>query len=189
MALCRISSWHCVRRFLRHTATHCNTLQNTATHCSTSYSGTIMSLSWHCVRFFLQHTATRCNALQTLQHTATHCNTSYSGIVSCFSLGTVPVSFCDTLQHIATHCNTLQHTATHCNVRQHIVYFRLLSLSWHCIRLFLQHTMYMYGDSCENLLEILAVVMILSPMSSVCGIHFRAFSLFFMSEAESSLSP
>jgi len=27
----------------------------------------------------------------------------------------------------------------------------------------------MYGDSCENLLEILAVVMILSPISSVCG--------------------
>jgi len=47
----------------------------------------------------------------------------------------------------------------------------------------------MYGDSCENLLEILAVIMIVSPMSSVCGIHFRAFSLFFMSEAESSLSP
>jgi len=26
---------------------------------------------------------------------------------------------CNTLQHITTHCNTLQHTATHCNTLQH----------------------------------------------------------------------
>jgi len=31
----------------------------------------------------------------------------------------------------------------------------------------------MYGDSCENLLEILAVVIILSPISSVCGSFSR----------------
>ena len=42
----------------------------------------------------MQQTATHCNTLQHMQHTATHC--------------------CNTLQHAATHCNTLQHTATHC---------------------------------------------------------------------------
>ena len=28
-------------------------------------------------------------------------------------------SYCNALQHTATHCNTLQHTATHCNALQH----------------------------------------------------------------------
>jgi len=48
-------SEHKIDQLVRHTTTHCNTLQHTTTHCNT-----------------LQHTATHYN---TLQHTATHCNT------------------------------------------------------------------------------------------------------------------
>jgi len=57
----------------------------------------------------LQHTATHCNTLQhftictPLQHIATHCNTLQN------------TTSCTPLQHNVTHCNTLQHTATHCN--------------------------------------------------------------------------
>ena len=50
---------------LVHTATHCNTLQHTATHCNT-----LLHTATHC--YTLHHTATHCN---TLQRTATHCNT------------------------------------------------------------------------------------------------------------------
>jgi len=64
------------RASVRHTATHCNTLQHTATHCNT-----------------LQHTATHCNTLQrleqvidTLQHTATHCNTLQHTATHCNTL-------------------------------------------------------------------------------------------------------
>jgi len=68
---------------LRHTATHCNTLQHTA-----SLRHSLQQTATHCL------TATHCN---TLQHTATHCLTA---------------THCNTLQHTATHCNTLQHTAS-----------------------------------------------------------------------------
>jgi len=76
----------------------------------------------------LQHTATtHCNnTLQ--QHTAPHCNEP-----SILPLAQPPRQVekqdkrCNTLQHAATHCNTLQHThsntlqhaATHCNTLQH----------------------------------------------------------------------
>jgi len=84
----------------------------------------------------VQHTAARCNALQ---HTTAHCNTlqytvkhrkdtqQYTSTHYCNTLPTWPpllkfwfVSGMCTLQHTATHCNTLQHTATHCNTLQHI---------------------------------------------------------------------
>jgi len=94
---------------LQHTATHCNTLQHTATHCNT-----------------LQHTATHCN---TLQHTATYQKRGRSrgwaaGCVARCSptmRGTAPACTYvnDTLQHIATHCNTLQHTTAHYTTLQH----------------------------------------------------------------------
>ena len=82
------------------TATHCHTLPHTATHCNT-----------------LQHSATHCNVLQ---HTATHCNTQgrwLSSVLQCVAMccRVLPL----TLQHTATHSNTLQHTATHCNTLQH----------------------------------------------------------------------
>jgi len=105
----------CFRNFagvrLQHTATHCNTLQHTAMHCNA-----------------LKRTETHCNMLQhtfaigagnfersgedwdakngcfqkgcdcsMLQHTATHYNN------------------CNALKHTVTLYNTLQHTATHCN--------------------------------------------------------------------------
>ena len=57
----RYTATHC--NTLQHTATHCNTLQHTATHCDTQHAT-------HCIT--MQHTATHCT---TLQHTATHCTT------------------------------------------------------------------------------------------------------------------
>jgi len=97
---------------VKHTATHCNTLQCTATHCNTRDRYTCET---HCNT--LQHTAMHCNTLQhtwlihqwnTLQHTATHCN----------ALQHTATHVTDTpVKHIATHCNTLQCTATHCNTR------------------------------------------------------------------------
>jgi len=48
-------------------------------------------------------------------HTATHCNTRQHPCITLQHTAT----HCNTLQHTATHCNTLQHTATHCNTRQH----------------------------------------------------------------------
>ena len=100
---------------LRHTATHCNTLTHTATHCN-----------------ILQRTATHFN---TLQHTATHCTTlqhtantlQHQGATGTISIvwrnGLVQhtAAHWHTLQHTATHykqCNTLQHVATHCNTLQ-----------------------------------------------------------------------
>ena len=81
-------------RSLRHTTTHCNTLQYTATHYDT-----------------LRHTATHCN---TLQHTATHCDTLRHTATHCDTLRHT-ATHCDTLQQTATQCITVHHTATHCN--------------------------------------------------------------------------
>jgi len=73
----------------------------------------------HCNKLH-QHTTTHCNKLH--QHTTTHCNTRSSKITaegrSHASLPTLQhtATHCNTLQHTATHCNTLQHTATHCNI-------------------------------------------------------------------------
>ena len=73
---------------VRHTATHCNTLQHTATHCNTlqhnytsSGSGTanISSLAAVCCRDALQRTTTHYRTYVTSPHynllTARHCNT------------------------------------------------------------------------------------------------------------------
>jgi len=107
------------RNALQHTATHCNTLQHTATHCNT-----------------LQHTATHCN---TLQHSATHCNSLLTAtyirtgtqqevmkktaleLIANKPFDEQDLKFCS-LQHTATHCNTLHHTATRCNTLQLCVY-------------------------------------------------------------------
>ena len=58
-------------------------------------------------------TATHCN---TLQHTAPCLPANH--IQSTDSLQHT-ATHCNTLQHTATHCNTLQHSATHCNTLQH----------------------------------------------------------------------
>jgi len=54
-----------------------------------------------------------CNIL----HTTTHCYTN--AVLFASPICDSALSFCNTLQHTATHCNTLQHTATHCNTLQH----------------------------------------------------------------------
>jgi len=58
------------------------------------------------IRYVLQHTQ---------QDTATHCNTleSYEEMIRYILRDTT--SYCQSLQHSATHSNTLPCTATHCN--------------------------------------------------------------------------
>ena len=104
--ICIVSREPC----MRHSATHCNTLQHAATHRNrTDFS--MMSLSvrrnivaTHCNT--LQHTTAHCNTLQhtakKIHHTAPHCTTLH-----------YTSTHCTTPQLTATHCNTLQHTATH----------------------------------------------------------------------------
>jgi len=90
---------------MRHTATHCNTLQYAVTRCNT-----------------LHHTATRCNTAicneerYMLQHEIVR---QTDILKSWLSMGFTTYNKSNTLQHPATHCNTLQHTATHCNTLQH----------------------------------------------------------------------
>ena len=115
------SRTHC--NTLQHTATHCNTLQHTATHCNTLCCNTLEA---HCYRIhcgsqnqsfaLMISSRIHCNTQQTLQHTPLQhtCNAlqqdpsrqleSELCVYDCIE---------DTLQHIATHCNTLQHA--HCN--------------------------------------------------------------------------
>ena len=86
---------------LKHTATHCSTLQYTATtHCNNT----------------LQQTATNCN---TLQHTATHPYESVHDRNLPIDGGDVAASQCNTrntLHHTASHYITPHHTATRCNI-------------------------------------------------------------------------
>ena len=91
----------------KYPATHCNSMQHNTTHCN------ILQLSLCCYcrlragPWIVQHTATYCNT-----HSATYCNTH--GNTHC----NPHMLLLSTLQHTATHCNTLQHTATH-NTLQH----------------------------------------------------------------------
>ena len=67
------------RNTLRHTATHCNTLQHTVhIHSTDAQFRASEHTATHCST--LQHTATHCN---TLQHTATHCRPSISFASRC----------------------------------------------------------------------------------------------------------
>jgi len=129
-----------IRNALRHTATHCITLQQTATHCRNAKRAVITSV----LSFIDQAlTSTRCN---TLQSTATHCKNTKSDRNFCMSCiwQALTVTHCNALQHTATHyntlrdtanlihrlhlletlaftatlCNTLQHNVTHCNTLQ-----------------------------------------------------------------------
>jgi len=98
--ICRYVATHCVA-ILQHTVSQ---FGNTCVATCNTLCNTLQQMS----RYFTTH----CNTcVARLQHTAT--NESLSG---------------DTLQHMcATHCNTcaairntLQHTATHCNTLQHM---------------------------------------------------------------------
>jgi len=100
--------------------THCNTvrhMRHTATHCSTLQRAVCLSSSFRERHSNPQQpTATRCN---TLQHTATHCNTLQQAVCLCSSFWTTSqqhaAPHCNILQHTVANSNTLQHTATHCN--------------------------------------------------------------------------
>jgi len=96
---------------VQRTASYCNALQHTATD-ERKFPKSSDSIATHCNS--LKHTAAYyCSPL------ARCCNTC------CNTLRQSNVCFCDqaiSLQHTATHCNTLQwleHTTTHCNTLQH----------------------------------------------------------------------
>ena len=129
-----------------------NSMRARPTHCAMlQHAATSLQPSWGIVRLYTrttnipQYTATHCNTLQY------HCNTaeefsdymrarlpaSLQGFNQKIQLKERGQAFnvwfrdtlgisqscpCNTLQHTATHCNTLQyteHTATHCNTLQH----------------------------------------------------------------------
>jgi len=70
--------------------------------------------------------------LSTTTHTATHCNTHCNTLYSIRTMGHESERpFSNTLQHTATHCNTLQHTATHCNTLQHTIYIYITRTMGH----------------------------------------------------------
>jgi len=108
---------------LRHTATHCNTLQHRISRTQARQPWCGKSLRSSLQNFTnadtLEHTATHCD---TLQHTATYCNTLQHRISPTHarqrwrvkSLRSSPQNLtnADTLQHTPTHSNTLRHTAT-----------------------------------------------------------------------------
>ena len=126
-----VSITHC--NTLQHTATHCNTLQHTATHCNTlQHIVTLQHTAteewkqqiWY-FNHSLQRTATHCN---TLQHTATHCNKLQHILQHTLTeeweqqtwFLNLSFSKCwlkqvHTYSYLSPRCNTLQHTATHCN--------------------------------------------------------------------------
>jgi len=116
--------------------TYCNTLQHDATHCngrSSQHLSLFLAQSNLTICGTLQHTATAilCNILHTLQQALEPASlpfylsfnicTLQHAATHCNTLHTVQhtATHCNTLQHTATHCNTLQHTATHCNTLQH----------------------------------------------------------------------
>jgi len=120
---------------LQHTATHCNTLWYITYLSPQKCLGMHTHIS-HCNT--LQHTTPHCN---TLQHTATHSVVHYIHLSPQKYLGShTHISYCNTLQQTTTHCNTLhtpeppkvfghaythltlQHAATHYNTVQHITY-------------------------------------------------------------------
>ena len=102
-ALCCLCMIHATLQTLQHAATCCNTLEHAAKRCNT-----------------LQHTGTYCSFMlaaplcclcMICTHTTPHssyCSRHYNDAL-CMAIDT------HTLQHAATHCNTLQHTATHCS--------------------------------------------------------------------------
>ena len=81
-----------------------------------------------CERYALQQgDVSHCNRMMYLFTSLLPCNTLQHTATHCNTLQphtyTSPCEryapHCHTLQHTATHCNTLQHTATHCNTLQH----------------------------------------------------------------------
>ena len=130
---------------VQHTTTHYSTLQHTATHCNTLQQATTCYI-------LIRYTATYyCGCCNTLQHVCVACCSmlqcvavrcsveDMSRVVKSRIRCKTPLTYCNMLQHpathtirlnwmddmaqveqIATHCNMLQHTATCCNTLQYI---------------------------------------------------------------------
>jgi len=75
----------------------------------------------------LSATARCLSAIRCTLHTTTHCHKN--AVLFASPICNRALSFCNTLQHTATHCNTLQHTATHCNTLQHTATHPLLTVT------------------------------------------------------------
>jgi len=120
---------------IKHTATHCNTLQHTATHTlrlggetTREYTAIYCNVLQHCNKVL--YTATHCN---TLQHTATFCNTRPEtgrqriahALFQHLKKHCKTLQQCNILKQTAIHCNNPpthahpRNTATYCNTRQH----------------------------------------------------------------------
>ena len=71
----------------------------------------------------------------TLQHAATHCN--HCNTLGLWEARLLQQHACNTLQHIATHCNSLRHTARHCKILLLTVNHSntLLHTATHCTQL------------------------------------------------------
>jgi len=123
-----VPSLRVTEQSLQHTATHCNTLHHTATHCNTLQHTATRYTSLH-------HTAQHCNKLQRTRdahvneswHTTTHAwCTRWWGRTRWWvrahkrnqwpPVPHMPSLVEQSLQHTATHCNTLQHTAPHLDI-------------------------------------------------------------------------
>jgi len=77
-----------------YTAAHCNTLQYTATHCNTTYHTRTQSPAYYTHTITLVVMVTQVTVFGVLEQ-----------VIVC-------VMYTCTLQHTATHCNTIQHTHT-----------------------------------------------------------------------------
>jgi len=189
---------HTERQLMMSQQYACNTLQHTATHCNA-----------------LQHTATH----NTLQHTATQITTSkefdkgyiiYNRFRSAVRYETLCDHFdsagllCTTLQHTATHYNTLQytdpairyntlcdhfdfagllyHTTTHCNALQHTATHwpsHLLQYSMRTLRLcwcFLLDTLQRAATHCNALQHTATHCNTLQHTAIHCNTHAQLFA-------------
>jgi len=90
----------------QHTATHCNTLQHTATHCNTLQHTALIHM-WYgsCIPNMTDLYATWLvymwhDSFMRGKPSSWWCRASYTSLCSSWT-------YCNTLQHTATHCNTL----------------------------------------------------------------------------------
>ena len=74
---------NCIMRHMRHTATHCNTLQHTATHCNT-----LQHTATHCVMRHLRHTVSL-NTCDILFHTTSVTLCHETCVTQCMYIHTV----------------------------------------------------------------------------------------------------
>jgi len=117
--------------YVAFTATHCNTLQHTATHCNTlrydieygqrlNICGAYKRMHNDGMRYGSRTTTQYLRCIQTDNASTFVLNTNAN--TSNQNTFVVLENVCRELVHTTTHCdvwNTLQHTATHCNTLQH----------------------------------------------------------------------